>query len=601
MKKYLAILVFVLFLPSVSLAAGTCGAGGTGGGASSPWTADSASYADVNACINTHMGRNEILNIPTGTVNWSSLLTITMGIKIIGAGTSNTIITSDNNNSLIKYDPDATAISSDEAFDISGLQLNMGGGTGTAAIWLDNNDSIDIFTKIKIHDNHLLNNASGSYGLLLVQGNFFGVVYDNIFESSVVSVRLHGADSGGIDGLGSWDNLSCKSDFGSSSFLFFEDNSFTGNSDFIYHEMGGRSVVRYNDIHMTTGGYDNILDLHGNQSGTCASMIAEFYGNDITKDIACVTLSQRGGHLLFAWNKITGGNCDMRQYSDALWTADCTESNTDDPVPLTWNINNRLDGAICDIAESSDIQDQIAEDSTFFNPSDAAYDGSTGTGCGAIGDRPASASLANSVYLATDISCASVANIGKDATVPFSGTAYYWTGSEWAVLWTPATYPHTSRGEWSVAITGDTEMTETEYRTGSKEWILTITGAEWDSTLCDEDNAATTALLGSFDGSDAEANGFDNTWSNVTHANCSCTSTVCTFTLPAQGTFDLANGSTTVTVDVDPDCVTDGGEGSVVASPTLTITYEAPVTPPLDPPAGGGSSVGSGGQGSSNG
>src|SRR5580698_1925212 len=69
--------------------------------AAATYTAASVSFADVNDCVN-HGGANtcspggshtavagDVIQIPAGTATWTSQLTITVGITIIGNGTQN--------------------------------------------------------------------------------------------------------------------------------------------------------------------------------------------------------------------------------------------------------------------------------------------------------------------------------------------------------------------------------------------------------------------------------------------------------------------------------------------------------------------------------
>ena len=91
----LSITMFTVIISYSLVDAGNCGIGGSTG--SNPWTADTASRADVNACVNTYASQGDTINIPSGSSSWSSPITITKGIYIVGAGSINgTTITGKN-------------------------------------------------------------------------------------------------------------------------------------------------------------------------------------------------------------------------------------------------------------------------------------------------------------------------------------------------------------------------------------------------------------------------------------------------------------------------------------------------------------------------
>ena len=80
--KFLIILL-VSFLTSQSISiAGTCNSNSCEG--SNPWTAASASYEDVDYCINTCARRNDTVYVPEGNAEWRSQLTIGKPVRIIG-------------------------------------------------------------------------------------------------------------------------------------------------------------------------------------------------------------------------------------------------------------------------------------------------------------------------------------------------------------------------------------------------------------------------------------------------------------------------------------------------------------------------------------
>jgi len=121
---WILFLILILF-PGWSFA-GTCSSLTCVG--STPWMASDATYATVNHCVNACASRNGTVIVPSGSQTWSSILTITKGITLQGAGIGSTVINS-SQSSIIDYEPDATAISNNERFDLSGFTFN-GNGSG---------------------------------------------------------------------------------------------------------------------------------------------------------------------------------------------------------------------------------------------------------------------------------------------------------------------------------------------------------------------------------------------------------------------------------------------------------------------------------------
>src|SRR4051794_22562976 len=77
------------------------------------YTAASCNQSDVNAVINgpTHTAVDgDTIHIPAGTCRWTSPLSVTKGVSIIGAGASSTIIQDGQNGTLFQVGiPSATS------------------------------------------------------------------------------------------------------------------------------------------------------------------------------------------------------------------------------------------------------------------------------------------------------------------------------------------------------------------------------------------------------------------------------------------------------------------------------------------------------------
>src|SRR4051812_5609783 len=74
------------------------------GGSSPTWTAASASYTDVNACV-TGAADGDIINVPSGSATWSTTLKISKNIQLIGAGIDKTVVTGPTSTYIITYLP----------------------------------------------------------------------------------------------------------------------------------------------------------------------------------------------------------------------------------------------------------------------------------------------------------------------------------------------------------------------------------------------------------------------------------------------------------------------------------------------------------------
>ncbi len=216
-------------------------------GSSPTWTC-SSDYASINNLINggspAGFTAGDTINVSSGSSSWgSNTLTITRGMKLVGAGINTTTITSTLGNYTceIDFSPNSTARANDEAFEVSGFTFNMGGGGGSA-ICLSNAGTTAEMSKIKIYSNKFLHNTAGS-GLVSISGNFFGVAYNNTFDSTQICFRAHGANASSIDGMGSWNTLSAIPGAEPAKNFYWEDNTFQGNSAFFYHEMGGGPLL----------------------------------------------------------------------------------------------------------------------------------------------------------------------------------------------------------------------------------------------------------------------------------------------------------------------------------------------------------------------
>lgn len=445
-----SLLVFIFF--NSPLYAGTCDSSTCSG--SSPWTAASASYNDVNHCVNSCAGRGDIVNVPAGNVTWGSMLNVTKGVSIRGAGTGATTINGTSSSSIIQYNPDSTARSNDEPFEVSGFTFNCN-HTGNYVIWVKNLTTTPI-RKVKIHDNKFINASNG----IVVSGQVYGVAYKNQFDRAHVAFRALGSDQT------AWANFSPE--YGSPNNFYFEDNSIyfssplSGYTGWIESGQGGRDVIRYNSWSGTT---DEIWDVHGLQTPRSSSapqapdceqystMVAEFYGNRVEKALQKRWMNHRGSWLMMfnnSWTSSSGGNptIQINEYScDSCAKYGYGEGQH---VNNTYVWSNIANGTMLPIYVSMDVCGAagiyaITENRDFFNYT-SGFNGTRGVGCGPLSQRPATCTT-GVAYWATNQSCTDISSTtGVSPSTTISGTLYKCTSTNnWTAYYTPYTYPHPLR------------------------------------------------------------------------------------------------------------------------------------------------------------
>lgn len=433
---------------SAPVYAGTCSSASCSG--SGPWTSASASYEDVDHCVNACAGRGDTVIVPADNRSWGEPLTISKGVILRGAGIGSTTINC-NTSSAIVYEPDSTALSQNEKIDISGFTFN---GATDYTIHIKNHSTTPI-TKVKIHDNRFADVANG----IVVSGAVYGVAYANEFDRAPVAFRAMGSDQT------SWANF--PREYGSPNNFYFEDNTITFSTPltdyagWIESGQGGRAVVRYNTW---IGSTDELWDVHGLQTPNLASapqapdceqystMVAEFYGNRIDDGAPKRWMNHRGSWLMMfnnAWNSSKGNPwIHNNEYScDSCAKYGYGEGQH---INNTYVWSNIANGAVINMEKSMDNCGaagfySITENVDFYNYA-ANFDGSSGVGCGPLAQRPSSCTT-GVAYWATDQSCSDLSGMaGTNPTTPISGTLYKCTApNEWTAYYKPYGYPHPLR------------------------------------------------------------------------------------------------------------------------------------------------------------
>ncbi len=400
-------LIAVLLVGPV-YAAGTCGtvAGVTG---TSPYTAETHSYADVADCVADVAAAAEII-VPAGdgVETWDSQLLLTQGVTLTGPGVANLTITNNVTSgagTLIVITPGATALNDDASIiKISGFTFDGAANGNTNGLISASHTSAEPFEKLLIINNKFQNITNRA---VAIWGIFFGAVSGNTFDLVYSPMGTFGRNST------SWDALNLNQDFGSVDNLYFEGNTIQFASPTTYtgwmeSGQGGRAVYRYNTFNLTNSaaaGIDEYIDTHGLQtmssttpactpncsSGTCypdvlcsaqySTMLAEVYNNSwINGTETGVWIRHRGGKLLMYDNTLSSVSGSQYLWIDE-YACDSSAINNEgytQHVNNTYLWNNKVNGgAASSMSIHSDLCASnggytLAENTDFWNATNIA-------------------------------------------------------------------------------------------------------------------------------------------------------------------------------------------------------------------------------------
>jgi len=261
------------------------------------------SVASVQGLQNAVLN-GDTITLPAGTFTWSTTLTINKAITLQGAGIGATIIRDNAHNVKLI---DCSLVAS-RLTRITGIEFQDGGRTPTAAapggiIHIEGSNT----NGSRFRFDHC--KWTGLNGFF-VPNTVIGVVDHNI-----VTVGNHvnewmypygSAWNGAAYGDGSW---AAPANYGSSQFLFIEDNTFTCTRTTLQGTLtdgfnGARFVVRHNNIN------NFVIGNHGTESPGRgrSSRAMEIYNNQIDcHHVNRFVSGDRGGGELFHDNTIT--NC----------------------------------------------------------------------------------------------------------------------------------------------------------------------------------------------------------------------------------------------------------------------------------------------------
>jgi hypothetical protein len=275
--------------------------------------AQSASQSDVVRAI-VSAADGDTVRIPGGTASWTRTLQIKKGITIQGAGVGATIIKdSVQSGQLIRW-----TLPPGYASRLTGVEFQDGGRANTidapgGILHVDGsntNGSTFRFDQCK------WNNLKGG----TVFDTVIGVIDHNTFvlDKFGCAIYPYGSHWDGKDyGDGSW---AAPTGYGSSQFLFIEDNTFTHSQKnlqgMIDAYAGARFVVRYNTI------FNSLITNHGTESTgrTRGCRAMEIYNNNYRgTNLNSQLGGSRSGGTLLHHNTVSGysGNLsafDLQNY-----------------------------------------------------------------------------------------------------------------------------------------------------------------------------------------------------------------------------------------------------------------------------------------------
>jgi hypothetical protein len=284
MKVSGKILVFILILGG--LFAPRCGA---------TVYHSNGSAANVQALHNAALN-GDTITLPAGAFTWSSAVTISKAITLQGRGIGGTVI-----RDAVQSGPLMTwNLVANQASRVTGIEFRNGGRTAQASSGIIPINGITYDNRTMRVDHCKFDHLNGT---LLVPHDVIGVIDHNLFlESGREAIQVWNARwRGRTFGDGSWADTN---HFGTSRFLFIEDNTFYGGPHAIDAYAGARYVARYNTfVNSKHGGHGTESSGRNRGMRAIESYNNRFIGNGNSGTLIDV----RSGVALVHDNVVSGG------------------------------------------------------------------------------------------------------------------------------------------------------------------------------------------------------------------------------------------------------------------------------------------------------
>ena len=401
-------------------------------------TAASCNLSDVQSAVNASVA-GDTVQVPAGSATWSTTLTFSKNISLIGAGIGNTVITG-SASPMIVYNP----VNNSDLFRISGFTFNA---NNKQVIQLNNNSLYPPIYQVRIDHNRFAGSTTLPGGGIENFG-VRGVVDNNTFDNMRGGARAWGDNSG--VGAFDWSHYPPLVFGAPNDNFYFEDNTFnlTSGAYMISDcDQGGRYVYRYNTFNSATDMYP-WLDYHGGRGSTYSCWSGEIYGNVYSRSGFLV--SWRGGRIAFFNNSLGAGSGSFNVYNNDGCPSTAPQRHNDG---YSWGSRSGTSGALIPFSSSGgDVCGDVVENSTYWLDNTACEAPQTcanitsGVGCGTLANRPAGCTP-GTAYWATNQSCSNLTGmIGPNPATPISGTLYQCTATNtWTAFYTPMPYPHPLR------------------------------------------------------------------------------------------------------------------------------------------------------------
>ncbi len=332
----------------------TTQASGNGGGIINVGPADCSASA-INAAINTASDGDTILLTCTGSVTWTSMVTIpnTKGITLNGGGTNTPKSSASFPLTIVSVQSPAVRIiagTNNSLSRITGFKFQNSGTAGDAGFLNVTGQGVgkNGLGAFRI-DNNYLDQISGAVIVKVLSngGPLYGVIDNNTMHNAW---RASGQDYGpygiqvwngwhGADGCWGRDGWTNPFNFGDANFVFLEDNLFENTSTspnrymrhYISAELGGRFVARYNDFNVMVqspgGNRTDLIDGHGyclaNSNGV-GTRGAEVYHNTFSGSQMGRLIMPRGGTWLIYDNIFN----NLGSWASPIWLMEYRAGNS---------------------------------------------------------------------------------------------------------------------------------------------------------------------------------------------------------------------------------------------------------------------------------